>query len=192
MGHLIDKGGLAHIGDTQDHDTDHLAYLALGRGGGQLIPQQLADGGGKFLGTHAVFGVGLQHGAALGAEILGPAAGLGRVGLVGTVEDDEPGLAGGQLVHVRVAGGHRDAGVHDLADGIHILDLGGDHALGLGHVTGEPAQIVDLHRGTSLLEGSIAYAGEKEKHPLLVDALFWIDAYSFSRTLAALPTRSRR
>ena len=45
----------------------------------------------------------------------------------------------------RLPAGKRDACVHDLADGIHILDLGGDHALSLSHVTGEPAQIVDLH-----------------------------------------------
>ena len=149
VGDLVDEGGLPHVGNAQHHNAHHLAYLPLGSGGGQLVPQQLPDGSGEFLRAHAVFGVGLQHGEALPAEVLRPPAGLHRVGLIRAVEDDEPRLARGQLVHVRVAGGQGDAGVHDLADGVHILDLGGYHPLGFGHMTGEPTQVFDLHSFTS-------------------------------------------
>ena len=145
LGHLVDEGGLAHVGDAQHHDADHAAHLTLGGVGLQLITEQLTDGGGEFLRAHAALGVGLQHGPALGAEILRPAAGLGGVGLVGTVEDDEAWLARRQVVHVRVAGGQGDAGVQYLADGVHVGKFGRDHALCFCHVAGKPAEIFDLH-----------------------------------------------
>ena len=61
------------------------------------------------------------------------------------VQDHQPGLARRQLVHIRVPAGQGNARVQNLAHGVHIFDLRRDHPPGLGHVPGEPAQIINLH-----------------------------------------------
>ena len=145
VGHLIDKGGFAHVGDTQHHHANGAAHLALFGISGQLVLQKLTDGGGKLLRAHAALGVGLQHRIALSPEIGGPALRLLGVGLIHAVQHHHTGLSRRHLIHVRVAAGQGDPGVQDLAHRVHILDLGHDHALGFRHMAGKPAQSLYLH-----------------------------------------------
>ena len=139
--HLIDEGGLAHVGDAQDHHPDHPARHALFGIGLQLVRQQFPDGSGKLRRSLAAPGVGFQDGIALGPEIRRPLLRGFRVCLVHAVQHHKTGLPRRQLVHVRVSAGHRDAGVQNFAHRVHILDLVGDHPPGLGHMTGIPLNI---------------------------------------------------
>ena len=138
---LVDKRGLADVRDAQHHDPETAAALSLAFIFGKLVPEQLAHGGGK--GVHAAAGarVRFEHGETLLAEIRGPFFRHSRIGQVAAVEDHEPGLAGGKPVDVRVAARARDAGVQDLAHRVDESDVLLDHALGLGHVPGEPLDI---------------------------------------------------
>ena len=140
-GDLVDKGGLADIWDAQHHDLETAAALPLALIFGELVPKQLPHGGGK--GIHAAAGarVRFEHGESLLAEIRGPLFRHSRVGQVAAVEDHEPRLAGGETIDVRVAARARDAGVQDLAHRVDESDVLLDHALGLGHVPGEPLDI---------------------------------------------------
>ena len=156
LGHLVDERGFPHVGDAQHHHPDGAAHLPLFGVGSQLVPQQLPDGGGKSLRTRAALGVGLQHRIALRPEGRRPFLCLGGVGLIHPVQYDHPGLPRRQLVHVRIAAGLGDAGVHDLADGIHMPDLGGDHPFCFCHVAGKPAESFDLH-GAHLLRQNLFF-----------------------------------
>ena len=145
VGHLIDKGGFAHVGNAQHHHPDSAAHLSFFSVGGQLVLQKLADGGGKLRRAHAALGVGLQHRVAFSPEIGGPALRLSGVSLIHAVQHHQPGLARRHFVHVGIAAGQRDTGIQYLAHRVHILDLGHDHALGFRHMAGEPAQSFYLH-----------------------------------------------
>ena len=201
MGHLVDKGGFAHVGDAQHHDPHGAAHLAPIGPGRQLVPQQLPDGGGKLGGACTALGIGLQDGIALSPEIRRPAAGLAGVCLVYPVQHHQAGLPRRQFVHIRVPAGQGNARVQNFAHRIHILDFCRDHPPGLGHVPGEPAEIVYLHiyHLLRILHNHIIISYSrplgKRKNACTQQAfvLFSGDtAYSFSLTLAALPTRSRR
>ena len=150
LGHLVDKRGFPHVGDAQHHHADGTAHLSLFGVGRQLLLQQLPDGGGKFFRARAALGVGLQHRKALRPEGRCPFLRLGGIRLIHPVQHDHPGLPRRQLVHIRVAAGLGDAGVHDLTDCVHVADLGGDHPFCFCHVAGKPAQSFDLH-GAHLL-----------------------------------------
>ena len=139
--HLIDKGGLAHVGNTQDHDPHHPAGHTPLRVGAELVRQQLPDGPGEFRRAPAAFGVGFQHRVALGPKVLRPAFGPLRVRLVHPVQHHHPGLSRRQFIHIRVPAGNRDAGVQNFAHRVHVFDLLGDHPPGLGHVAGIPLNI---------------------------------------------------
>ena len=145
VGHLIDKGGFAHVGDAQHHHADGAAHLPLFGIGRQLVLQKLTDGGGKLRRACAALGVGLQHRIALSPEIGGPALCLLGVGLIHAVQYHHAWLSRRHFVHVRVAAGQGDTGVQYLAHRVHIPDLGHDHALGFRHMAGEPAQSFYLH-----------------------------------------------
>ena len=129
----------------QHHDPHGAARLAPLGPGGQLVPQQLPDSGGKLGGACAALGIGLQHSIALFPEIRRPAAGLAGVRLVHPVQHHQAGLPRRQFVHIRVPAGQGNARVQNFAHRIHILDFCRDHPPGLGHVPGEPAQIINLH-----------------------------------------------
>ena len=109
--HLIDKGGLAHVGDAQDHYPDHPARLSFFRIGPELVREQLPHSGGKPGGALSPLGIGLQHSISLGPEIGGPAVGGGAVRLVRPVQNHQPGLPRRQFVHVRIPAGDGDPGI---------------------------------------------------------------------------------
>ncbi len=142
--HLVDKGGLAHVGHPHHHSPDRTAHLALLPPFGNLVPEHPLDHGGKLIDPPAGTGVGLQHGVALAPEAGPPGPVLGGVGLIRPVEDNQAGLAGADGVNVRVAAGGRDAGVDNLHHHVHQLQVGLDLTPGLGHVAGIP---LDVHRG---------------------------------------------
>ena len=175
VGHLVDEGGLAHVGNTQHHHPDGAAYLTLFGIGGQLVAEQLPHGSGKLRRTHAAFGIGLQHRIALSPEIGGPALCLPGIGLIHPVEHHQTGLSRRHLIHIRIPAGQRDPGVQNLAHRVHIFDLGHDHALGFRHMAGKPAQAFYLHGQSphsSAFCVSISHfsRNEKQKAPTTVDA----------------------
>ena len=139
VGNLIDKGGLAHVGDTQHHDTDGAANLPLFGIGGQLILQQFTHNSGKLVGACAALGVGFENSVTFSPEIGAPALCLLGIGLIHAVENDQAGFPCRHLVHIGVAAGDGDAGIQNLTYRVHILDFRHDHTLGLCHMTGEPA-----------------------------------------------------
>ena len=138
----VDEGGLAHIGDADDHQAHGLLHAA---GGGALHGGAggLLNAGEDLLGLAAV-GVEAHGGEILAAEVFHPAGGLPIVGQVGLVQDEDAGLAAGELLQIRVAGGQRRARVAELDDGVHGAQLILQQAAGLGHVAGIP---VDLRHG---------------------------------------------
>ena len=140
-GYLVDEGGLAHVGHPHHHGPHRTAHLALLPPFGDLILQHVLNHGGKLVHAASRFGVRLQHSVALTAEKGGPLFVPGGVGLVGPVEDDEPGLAGADAVDVRVPAGHGDAGIDDLHHDIHVFQVRLDLPAGLGHVSGVPLNV---------------------------------------------------
>ena len=92
LGHLVDKGGLAHIGNAHHHGPDRPAHLALLLPPGDLLFQCRPHHGGKLLDPRAAAGVTLQDRDSLGPKVRPPDLAGGRVRLVGPVENDHPGL----------------------------------------------------------------------------------------------------
>ena len=61
--------------------------------------------------------------------------------LIHPVQNHQPGFARSQLVYIRVPAGDRDPGVQNLAHGVHIAELLGNHPPGFGHVAGVPLNV---------------------------------------------------
>ena len=139
----IDKGGFAHVRDADHHHAHRLAHKAFFVPLGDLIRQQRAHCVCERLRACAGAAVGLDDRHALTAEVFCPLRGLFRVRQIDAVEDHQPRLARGDLVHIRVARHLRDARVHDLADRVHLLDILRHLPAGPGHVPGIP---LNVHR----------------------------------------------
>ena len=99
---------------------------------------------------------------ALAPEVRPPGLVLGGVGLVGPVEDNQPGLAGADGVDVRVAAGGRDAGVDDLAHHVHLAQ--GITVSALNHNFADPLRRIDEQGVTT--------------RPIVIEDDVWIGANS--------------
>ena len=134
LGHLVDEGGLSHVGDPHHHGPHGAAHQPLGLPLLQLLLQRLPDDGGELANSLAVSGVGLQHRPALSAEPVSPYPVHGRIGLIRPVEYDQAGFLPHQFVNIRVTAGDRDAGVYDLRHQIHQFEIRLDLPPGFGHM----------------------------------------------------------
>ena len=184
--HLVDEGGLAHIGNTNHHSPHRTAHQTLFLPSGDLVLQHLLHHAGELIHPGACFRIGLQHRPALLPEPRPPGPVSGRVGLVRPVEHHQPGLARRDGVDVRVPAGHRDPGVDDLHHDVYIFQIRLDLPPGLGHVPRIP---LDIHGFSSIplprFAGTVRKKERQNRSFLVLD-------YRASLTLAALPTRSRR
>ena len=138
-GNLVDKRRFPNIRDAEHHHAHDAPDLSFFLVGAQLLAQKLTHGGGKAIRAGAAFGVHFQNGTAARAEICRPLLRLRRVRLIDPVQHNKARLSNRKLVDIGVAARHRDARVEDLAHGVHVTDLGSDHAARLCHVTGKPA-----------------------------------------------------
>ena len=77
-----------------------------------------------------------------GAEVSDPLLCHSRIGQICLVHHIELWLAGRNALHLGVQAGKRDAGIQQHQTGIHMLDLRLHHPQGLGHVAGEPLDVI--------------------------------------------------
>ena len=141
-GDLIDEGRFSHVRDADDHQLQRAAGLSLVRIALQLLRQHGADGGHEAVDAAAALAVRAHNGHALRLPVILPDVRSGRIGQIDAVEDHHAGLLPADGVNVRVPAGKRDACVHDLADGVHELEVSLHIPPGLGHVARIP---LDIH-----------------------------------------------
>ncbi|SBW04766.1 hypothetical protein KL86CLO1_11947 [uncultured Eubacteriales bacterium] len=153
---LIDKGGLAHVGDAYHHGTHRAAHLTLGAPLLDLLLQGELDNGRELVHSPALLRIGFHHRPAFAFKPLAPDPVSGGVGLVSPVEDDKAGLVPHQAVNIRVAAGNGYPGIDDFGHDIHKLQVLGNHPLRLLHMPREP---LDVHLFTAFRQISQIHAG---------------------------------
>ena len=137
----VNEGGLSHVRNADHHHAHRLTHKALFVPLGDFIRQQRAHRVRKRLCACARAAVGLNDRHPLRTEMLRPCRGHLRVGQIDAVEDHQPRLACGDLIHVRIARHLRDARVHHLTDCVYLLDIFRHLPAGFCHMSGIPLNI---------------------------------------------------
>ena len=137
-GDAVDEGGLAHVGDTDDHHTHGGVCHALSLVALDARSEQLGEHGDKAVDSPAALAVDRDGADVLLRQIRDPSVGSARISHVALVEQDDARLAVGEAGYIRVARGYRDASVDYLGYGVYELDVLLHAASGLGHMTGVP------------------------------------------------------
>ena len=137
-GHPVDKGGLAGIGDADDHHPDGAPAHPLGAQPFDLFGKDRADEVLILAESLAAAAVGREAEGSFRLVVGKPQAGSRLIGRVAFVEQQDPRFAMGQPRDLGIAAGIGDAGVGQLGHKIHQTDVLFHQPAGFGHMSRKP------------------------------------------------------
>ena len=139
-GNLVDQCGLANIGNSNDHHTQRAVHALCGISLNFLL-QYRTDSGLKIGNSLSAFAIRCQCCHSTAAKPGDPPFRCVRIRQIRPIQNNNTGFICTNGIYIRVSAGHRDPGIHDLTNRIHLLQICFDLAAGLGHMTGIPLNI---------------------------------------------------